>query len=741
MKNLEKYILRRSIIILTVIILLFAIIIGSLFNLQIFQNQEFQNKVIEQMTVETKVNPNRGEIYDRNGNVLATNKTIWILYVIPKKIKNPEEIAKDISNILELNEKDVLKKISKVGYKYQIISNSINEEKMKEIRNYIDENNLSDKLQLMASSTRLYPNTTLASHALGFVNADGIGVYGLEKSYNNILEGKSGKYVASQDAQSNQMPFHYEIYEENESAYNLVSTIDLYIQYQLEAQLELAAVESGAQNRATGIVMNPQTGEILAMAVYPSFDLNNPYELDYISKEKLSEYEKGSTEYKNLYLNLLYGMWNNKAVSELYEPGSTFKLVTTAVALQEKVAKTSDMFSCSGALKIDGFYRAISCHKKTGHGSLNFKEALQQSCNPSMMNLAFRIGKEKFYDYFVKFGYTTKTGIDLPSESKGFYHSFKDFSNVSLAVYSFGQTFKTTAIQQICAISAVANGGYLVKPHFLKEITDKNGTVVYKAETKKEKIINSEVSATISEILKDGVNGDGGAKNAYVAGYDIAAKTGTSEKKDKFDKNGNTSYRVSSCVGYAPSDNAQVAAIILVDEPSIGSAYGSVVAAPYISNLMEEILPYLGNKANYSQEDLAFKEAIVPNLEGLTLEEATALLKSKEISYEIHGKGMNIIDQMPHANQKIFVFKGKVILYTDKNAEDEYKMVPNVIGKNAEEATKTLINSGFNINIVGNKNYKYYQTSRVVFQSVDPELYIKKGSIITIEILFNEEKD
>ncbi len=742
MKKTEKHVIKRIVATLISLLVIFVMIIGALFKLQICNYQDFQDKVLEQLTVETKVNPNRGKIFDRNGNVLASNITTWILYAIPKRMDNPEFVAKEIARILDDNYESILEKLNKKSYKYQILSKSVDEKHADEIRRFIDDNDLSDSIRLTATAKRYYPYQSLASHALGFVNADGVGIYGLEKTYNNALEGMSGKYITSQDAQSNDMPFQYEIYlEDKESSYDVVSTIDLYIQYQLEAQLELAATESGAQNRATGIVMNPQTGEILAMAVYPSFDLNTPYVLDDASNKKLLQYTKGTNEYNKEYLNLLYAMWNNKAVSELYEPGSTFKLVTTAVALEENVAKTTDLFHCSGSLKVDGFYRAISCHKRTGHGSLNFREALQQSCNPSMMNLAFRIGKENFYNYFARFGYTTKTGIDLPSESQGVFHNYNDFSNVSLAVYSFGQTFKTTAIQQLRAVCVLANGGNLVTPHLLKQIKDENGNVVYEAQVQKEQIISPEVTETISQILKEGVDGNGGAKNAYVAGYDIAAKTGTSEKKDKFDENGNTSYRVSSCVGYAPINNAQVAAIILVDEPSVGSAYGSVVAAPYIANLMELILPYLGVEAEYSAEDSSHKQVVVPNLTGISIEEAVKTLKSKDISYEIYGTGNAVLNQMPNANYKIYQNNGKIILYTENNVNEYYIKTPNVIGKTAEEATKLLIEAGFNINIIGNQNYKLYQTSRITYQSVEKDTYLPKGSLITIEISFSEDKD
>lgn len=733
--------IKRGIILLTMFSVACVLIISALFKLQILGYEEYQNDVLEQLTVETNVNPLRGNILDRNGNTLATNKTVWVLYLLPRNIQNPEFIAKNISEITNIDYETVLEKARKKGYKYQVIHNALDKEMTNNIREFIDKNNLTDQIQLNASAKRYYPYTTLASHTLGFVNADGVGIYGLERVYNNILEGTNGKYVTAQNAQSGEMPFQYEKYIESEDGYNLVSTIDLYIQYQLEAQLEHAAVEAGAQNRAAGIVMNPKTGEIYAMAVYPDFDLNDPYTLDSISQAKLNTLKKGTKEYKNEYLNLLFTMWNNKAVTELYEPGSTFKLVTTSVALQERVASLSNSFHCTGSLKIDGFYRAISCHKRTGHGTVTFSEALQQSCNPSMMILASKIGRDKFYEYFKRFGYTGKTGIDLPSEAKGYYHSFNDFSNVSLAVYSFGQTFKTTPIQQLRAICAVANGGYLVTPHLIKEISDNEGDTIYKYNVEKtEQIISTEVASTISQILKEGVDGAGGAKNAYVAGYSIAAKTGTSEKKDKYDASGNTSYRVSSCVAYAPSEDAQVAVIIIVDEPSIGSKYGSVVAAPYVSKLMELILPYLGVKATYSELDKEHEQIIVPNLENMNIEEAKEFFNKQELKYEIIGDGDIITSQTPKANSMIYKKTGRVIIYTNGKIAT-HNQVPNVVGKTPEEANRILAEQGFNIKIEGATNFSVGNGAYVTSQAPVADTYYKKGEIITITILYTDEKD
>ncbi len=741
--KISSKIVKRSTAALLVFVIISLFIIGKLFKLQIIDYNSYQKSVIEQLTVATDVNPSRGIIYDTNGNILASNKTVWVLYICPKNIKNPEMIAENLSKITSIDKNIILEKAKKTGYKYQIIHNSLDKDMSDKIRGFIEKNNLEEQIKLNASTKRYYPYQALASHSLGFVNADGVGIYGLEKVYNNILEGTSGRYITAQNAQSGDMPFQYESYLEDENGYNVITTLDVYMQYQLEAVLETASIESGAQNRATGIVMNPKTGAIYAMATYPSFDLNNPYILDEQSQFKLNEYDKNSKEYSQEYLNLLFRMWGNKAVSELYEPGSTFKIVTTSVALQEKVANLSSRFHCSGSLKIDGYYRAISCHKRTGHGSLSFAEALQQSCNPSMMTLGLRIGRESFYSYFKKFGYGEKTGIDLPSESAGYYHSFDDFSNVSLAVYSFGQTFKTTAIQQICAVSTIANGGYSITPHFLEKIVDNDGNVIYEQESEvNEQIIDTSVCKTISQILKEGVDGNGGAKNAYVAGYNVAAKTGTSEKKDKYDENGNTPYRVSSCVAYAPAEDAQVAVILIVDEPSVGSAYGSVVAAPYVSQLLELILPYMGFKAEYSELDEEHKQIKIADYTSKTVEEAISIAKEQKISYEIIGDGENIVFQMPSANSEIYQKSGKILLYTDGMISETITAeVPSVIGKTPEEANELILNAGFNVKIEGAMNFSVNQGAKIVSQYPSQGALIRRGDVITIKVIYTDEKE
>ena len=757
---------RRSVAILALFLVFALVIIGTLFDLQILNYEKYQNSVLEQITIETRVNADRGMIYDRNGKTLATNATVWLVFISPQDILDAmaeenaevytvagadgmvtatpmnELIARRLSEILEVDYDSILAKAAKVGRRYEVIKSGVEKEKADEIRSFIDEYNLTTQIYLVASATRYYPYTTLASHAIGFVNSDGVGIYGLERYYNNILEGTGGKYVTAQDAKGDDMAFEYETYVEAENGYNLMTTLDIYIQYELENQLKAAVIESQAANRACGIVMNPKTGEIYAMATYPSFDLNKPYTLDSWSQEILDELALTGDEYTEKYFDLVYTMWNNKAVTELYEPGSTFKILTTAISLDENVAATTDTFRCTGSMKIQGYSRPISCHKKTGHGTLTFGEALQQSCNPAMMTIASRIGRETFYDYFKNLGYAEKTGIDVPGESSSYYHAYKDFTNVSLAVYSFGQTFKTTPIQQLTAICSIANGGYLVTPHLMKAIVDDEDNVIINYETNiKRQVLSAESCATIAKILEEGVSGNGGAKNAYVPGYKVAAKTGTSEKKDKYDANGETSYRVASCVAFAPYDDPQVAVIIMVDEPTVGSRYGSTAAAPYVANLLSDILPYMGVEPDYTPEELKRLQVSVGNYVGSSVSLAEKTLAGKGMRYEIVGDGEFVTSQLPASGSKISSSTGKVILYTGGEKAKATVVVPNLIGKTAEAANKLLIDSGLNICIEGTINYDVGVGATVVSQSPAAGTVLPISDVVTVRFMYLDGDD
>ena len=579
----------RSFVLFSVCTFFAAIIIGRLFYLQIIKHGDYRRLVLEQMVYETTITAKRGQITDRNGVVLAANYTTERIFIDPHVMEDDAErrlVAEGLSEILDVDYDFVYGEAQKTQYRDRTIKRNVEKETADEVRQFIIDNDLSS-IHLVETTSRVYPFGTLASHVIGFCGADG-GRYGLEYQYDTALSGTSGKILSAKDGTGGSMPYNYETYIDAENGANLVTTIDYKIQSFLEKYLEEAAIESGCEARACGIVMDPSTGEIYAMATYPYFDLNDPYTLpDYYDDALVSyaaEYGEDSEEYQKYASNLMFSMWNNKCLTETYEPGSTSKIFTTSMALEENLTTVTERFTCTGSYMVSGWSRPIRCHKTTGHGVLTFAEGLQQSCNPVMMRLAERIGISTFCHYFSAFGLDSKTGIDLPGEAGSIYTKEEDMTGVDLAVYSFGQRYNVTALQQITAVAAVANGGTLVTPHVVKEIVDDDGNVLASFGTNVvRQVISEETAATISQILEEGVSGNGGAKNAYVKGYSVAAKTGTSEKGTGNNK------RIASTVAYAPADDPQVVCIIIVDEPTIGSIYGSTVAAPYVSKLLADV--------------------------------------------------------------------------------------------------------------------------------------------------------
>lgn len=771
-KRIERSIVRRALFLMLVFIVIAGVLVFALFQLQILQYDYYQKEVLDQMTYETEVNPERGVIYDRNGNILATNATVYLIFISPQDIidtmaereaaaieaakqenaeipqtrysyaaedgtvysnlKTNELIARALSDILGVDYDSVLEKAGKEGRRYEVILKKVEEERASRVRDFIAEYGFTRQIYLRASSIRYYPYDTLASHTLGFTNSDGVGIYGLEAYYNNILEGTSGRYIKAQDAHNGDMPFDYETYVEAENGYNLVTTLDMYIQYELENQLEATYYDSAAGNRVTGIVLDLETNGVLAMATYPPFDLNDPYTLDADSQSTLDALDPDSDEYTETYHSLLYSMWKNKATTELYEPGSTFKIITTAMGLEENVVSLTESFTCYGSYTVAGYSQPINCHKKGGHGTMPFYQMLQQSCNPTMMKLAERLGGDVFYKYFLAFGYGSTTGIDLPGESYPIISSKKNFGVVSLAVYSFGQTFKVTPIQQLTAISAVANGGYLKTPHLLREIVDDDGNVIQSYETDAvRQVVSTETCDLISAVLEDGVSGNGGAKNAYVKGYKVAAKTGTSQKQDKYDENGERPYRVGSCVAYAPADDPKVAVIIVVDEPMSGSVYGSVVAAPYVSKLLAFTLPYLGIEAQYTEEELKRVEVSISNYVNATVEATVNDLSWRGIDYTILGDGDRITAQVPAAGSTIYKDTGKLLLYTGEESPQNTVTVPDLVGKTAEAANRILVNAGLNVSITGATNG---DTATVISQSPAAGETVPAATVVTLDV-------
>lgn len=745
--------IRRSTVVGFMIAALFAILLIRVLAIQTVDFDRYQSDVIDQWTTESVINAKRGNIYDSNGALLATNITTYRIFISPRGIAKfdsdnglapgttAQNIARGLSSILaekyEITYEYVMKQTEYTSKLDRTIARNVDEETTNKIRVFVNLNGYNDQIYTEATSMRYYPQETLAAHVIGFTGSDGVGLYGIELEYNKELSGTSGKYITARDSHGNEMPYEYESYVAAQDGNYIHTTLNTFVQEVLEEQLNNTLVESGAKNRVCGIVMDVNTGAILAMATAPSFDLNDPWTLndESLMELKNSGYAEGSQEYANLKRELLITTWSNKAITEIYMPGSTFKIITVATALEEKVVNFTERFFCSGSLIVGA--HTIHCHKTVGHGSLTLSGGLQQSCNPVMMTLGSRIGTRTFYNYVKQFGYLEKTGIDLPGESGSIFYPESSFGEVDLAVSSFGQNFKITAIQQICGIAAVANGGYLVTPHVVDKITDSEGNVLYQFENKlKRQVVSTEVCRSVSEMLEEGVSGNGGAKNAYVPGYRVAAKTGTSEKigDDK-------SLRIGSCVAYAPADNPKYAVIIIVDEPSIGSLYGSTVAAPYVGNVMEEILPYLDVEAVYTQEELDNMAITVPNFIYWSRTLAEEYADSLDISVEIKGDGQYIMKQSPAAGESMEQSGGKVILYAGNDQPQSTKIVPNVVGRTASAANGMIINSGLNIKIEGTRNYLSGTGAVVVSQSPAAGESVPEGTVITLTFRYISDND
>ena len=733
---------KRILFLLLVFAVCVTLLLITLFRMQIFDHDRYLDRARNQITVGATIKAPRGAILAAGGEILAENKTVWRIWISPTDVRaKTKESGKDfatliadgLSPLLSLEREAILQKAKRFTTLDQTILRGCDEKTARTVLRFISENGLSSMLHVEAGYARYYPFHTLAAHTLGFTGSDLQGLYGLEAYYEEQLSGTDGKYQKAIDSTGKELPDEYATYTKAEEGYTLHTTLDVSIQQELEHQLEAALENAGAANRACGIVMNVHTGAILAMATYPAFDCNEPYQLDALSEKTVSLAVSQGADAAKSRADALYKMWSNKPVSETYEPGSTFKIMTAAIALEEKVITKDTRFSCPGYHMVGGW--RISCHKKTGHGmGITFATGLQQSCNPVMMQTAERIGSAAFYRYFTAFGYLEKTGIDLPGEAKGIFHTLEGLGSTELATASFGQRFKTTPLRQLCAIAVVANGGLTVTPHLVNKITDREGNTVFERQnTSGTRILSSEVCAVVASILEGGVSGNGGAKSAYVKGYRIAAKTGTSEKFDVLDENGRSYLRIGSCVAFAPYDAPEVAAIILVDEPTGPSVYGSVVAAPYISALMERILPHLGYEPQYTAEELsAFYEC--PDLRGLTVEEAIRKAKEDGIKWEISGNGTHILTQIPIPGTVIEKKQGLLLLYTEPPSSDTSVSVPSILGCSLEEAVRLLAENGLNVAFEGISRFNSSIDAKIVAQVPSPGATVQRGETVKLSV-------
>lgn len=615
---------------------------------QVIEGKKLQELADEQQTRNRAITPTRGNIYDRNLNILAKSASVATIGVVHAQITEPERVAQVLSEHLNMDYDEVYKKVTK-RVAFMRIATKVEKSLADEIRAL----NLSG-VKVDEDSKRYYPYHSLASQTLGFVGKDNQGIIGLEVKYDSYLKGIPGKILMATNGRGERREDEVEMRVEPENGNHLVTTLDLTLQEYAEQAIE-KAVEMKQAKRGAIIMMNPQNGEIYALATKPDFDLNTPFTMN--DETIANNWNLYSSQEKQSFLNQ---MWRNFTINDTYEPGSTFKIFTSAMGLEENVVSENSQFSCTGSKVVAG--RTIKCWRSPrSHGAENFVQGVQNSCNPVFMEVAERVGASKFYDYMIKFGFKSKTNIDLPGEAVGILHSKSNIGPVELATMSFGQSFQITPMQLLSAGAAAVNGGYKVVPHFGKEIVNDVGEVLTTFEyAQGEQIISSETSERLKKILESVVS-EGGGKKAYIPGYRIGGKTATSQKLPR----GSGKY-TASFLAFAPAENPVVMALVIIDEPQ-GTYYGGTIAGPVMKEILSNALPYLGVEPTYSETEEKLEEVqkvTVPSFVGMKIKEAKSIAEKSGITVQIEGEGSEIMNQFPLEGEVINKTT-KIILYTD----------------------------------------------------------------------------
>ena len=731
-RRANRIIQTRSFVLMILMgVVMFVLLFFRLFDLQITRHEELQGKAVNQQTRRTVVTANRGTIYDAGGNILAISSSAETIILSPLEIDNAvndtedpvswtkESLAAGLAEILGKDASAIRKRMDNVKSQYEVIQLRADEDTAAKVRSYVDENKIAG-VHLVADTKRYYPYGSLAAQVIGFVGDENTGLYGLEAYYEKELEGQSGLVISSKDQAENDMLYTYEQYFAAKNGSDLTLTLDTTIQYYLEKGIESMVDKFSAANGASGIVMDAKTGGILAMASYPNYDLNDFLT---VSDQTLQErIERGESTVADMQLL----QWRNKALNDTYEPGSTFKILTLSAALEEGVVDKTTTVNCGGSVNISGY--TIHCSNKNGHGLQTLVQSVGNSCNPAFINYGLRIGNEKFYEYMRSFGLMNTTGIDLGGEAVGVFAADSSFTQLDLACYAFGQNFTVTPLTLISAQAACVNGGYLHTPYLVERITDSNGNVTYRHDdTPVRQVISEQTSATVRECLEY-VVASGTGKNGQVAGYRIGGKTGTADK-------GQTGDVVVSFLCFAPADDPQVIMLITMDTPSRATGTyvsGGNMVAPTASTVMAEILPYLGVEPSYSAEELLGMDTTVPNVIGMSVEEAKAKLKDRALSYKIVGDGETITDQTP-AGGAIIPGKSSVILYVGEEKSTDKCVVPHLIGKTPSEANTTATAAGLLIRFSGTTGSES-SSVRVLSQSIDEGTEVEAGTVITVQL-------
>ena len=731
-RRANRVIQTRSFVLMLIMgVAMFVLLFFQLFDLQIIRHEELQSKAVNQQTRRTVVTASRGTIYDRTGNIMAISASAETIILSPLEIDRAvndkdspvswtkDSLAAGLAEILGSDASSIRKRMDNTESQYEVIKLRAEEETANAVRTYISENKIVG-VHLVADAKRYYPYGSLASHVIGFVGDENTGLYGLEARYEQELEGQSGLVVSAKDNAGNDMMYAYEQYFAAQNGSDLTLTLDATIQYYLEKGLESMADKFAAANGATGIIMDVRTGGILAMASYPNYDLND---FSAVQDKTLQErMERGEGTLADMQLL----QWRNKALNDTYEPGSTFKILTLAAALEEGVIDMNTTVNCNGFVNISNY--TIHCSNKAGHGLQTLVQSVGNSCNPAFISYGLKLGNTTFYNYMKAFGLMDDTGIDLGGEAVGIFADPASFTQLDLACYAFGQNFNVTPIALITAQAACINGGYLRSPYLVERITDSNGSVTYQHDsTPIRQVISEETSATVRECLEY-VVASGTGKNGQVAGYRIGGKTGTADK-------GQTGDVVVSFLCFAPADDPQVIMLLTMDTPSRSTGTyvsGGNMVAPTASSIMAEVLPYLGVEPSYSAEELLGMDTTVPNVIGMSVEEAKSKLTERGLSCKVSGDGATVTDQTP-AGGAIIPGKSAVILYAGADKSTAKCKVPHLIGKTPSEANTAATGAGLFIRFSGTTGSES-SAVRVLSQSIEAGAEVEAGTVITVQL-------
>lgn len=721
---------RTAILILLILVLGFGAAVLRLTYLTTVQSSELQESAVDLQLADTTVSAKRGTIYDANGNVLAESASVWQVVMSPVNFKNDKQrqaAAKGLSEIFDLEYNDVLDDTKQQSH-YVVVKRRIESDEREKVLELIDtlkkDYSCSGVIQLLDDYKRYYPKNSLASSVIGFTGSDDQGLEGIEYEYDSYLSGTPGRIITAQNARGTDMPFRYEQNVESEDGNNVYLTIDETIQSICEKYMQKGVEDNNVLNKGVCIAMDVNTGAILAMVTTDGYDLNNPYELSAKDKKKIkSTPKKKQAEAESAALS---NMWRNKAVADTYMPGSVFKMCVASAALEENLVNEKTSFTCTGSILVEG--ETIYCSNIAGHGTQNFVEVISNSCNPAFIQIGQMLGAGKFRQYYQGFGFSDKTGIDLPGEAEDSFWKEGKMGGVDLAVASFGQNFTITPIQMITACAAVSNGGYVVQPHVVSKITDSKGNVIKTVDKKvKRQVISDDTSKKMNEYLEYNTERQGAAAG-YISGYKVAGKTGTTEKRGvtKFESSFSEDY-ISSFCGYAPADDPQIAMLVFFDTPDGDAYYGSQVSSPVFINIMSEVLPYLDVKTSYTDEELGYVDASAGDYTGVSVDEAKTAVEADGFTATVKGNGSTVISQIPTVSSGLQK-GGSIVLYTDSDSQSETVSVPSLIGLSPDEVNNVASAYGLNVSFSGATTSSGTSSS----QNIEAGTSVSPGTVITV---------